>query len=70
MSYFTQHDGRVFVGKDDPDPIVCPHCGEMQKVPVRPKLRIRCKHCKQSAYADEFKAEFRQVGEARVLVAV
>lgn len=71
MAFFAESDGRVIVGKDDPDPMQCPDCRKLIPSKKADKGgKLRCTNCQFQGKVDEFKARFVEIAVARVLVAV
>lgn len=70
MAFFLEHEGKVVIGKDDPDPMHCPDCAKMFPQKQAEKGKLRCPHCQYLGKTDEFSARFVEVTTARVLIAV
>jgi tRNA(Ile2) C34 agmatinyltransferase TiaS len=70
LSLFLESEGRIVVGKDDPDPLKCPDCGKLFDGALGTGGKMRCPSCRYQGTKNEFKTKVAQVAEARVLVAV
>lgn len=70
MSFFTESEGKVYIGKDDPEPVQCPDCRKVFELKKVSKAKIRCPHCQYQGESSEFKGRFVEIAVVRVLVAV
>lgn len=71
MGFFAEADGKLFVGKDDPDPFRCPDCTKSFPPKKADKGgKLRCPVCQHLGSLADFKGNFLLLTEARVLVSM
>lgn len=60
-------DGKVLVGKSDPNPLRCPNCKRFFPWKEEEESPVRCPQCAHQGDFSDFRTEFRELCLARVL---
>lgn len=62
-------DGKLVVGKSEPDPLRCPNCHRFfsRKVSTPEGENLRCIWCAHQSAIEEFEAKFVELAPVRLL---
>lgn len=61
-------DGKLIVGKSEPDPLRCPQCRRfLPWKKMAPQENLRCPFCAHQGLVEEFEANFVELAPVRLL---